>query len=145
MSLPWVPRFDYTDGSLVLTYPITRIIPGARTEGRVMVTATGVVGASLSLRKYTLGMTLRFTEDEWDAVMEFIAVVQNGNAFLWYPNANDDVTPNTIDVFFESPHVTDRIQPKRDDALIWLMTLPIVVSRMDSPWNVEYFRVPVGE
>ncbi len=142
-SLAWIPRFDYGEASLSLTLPITRWNPGARTEGRVLASATNVLGPSLRLRKYLLSFALRFTEEEWPSVIPFMAWAQSGASFLWVPQGHDAAQPASLEVVLEAPRLTTNVAPVRDANLIWLMTLPITVARMSAPWDLEYFRIPL--
>jgi len=144
-ALQWIPRFEFGDSSLQLTYPVTRWDPGARTEGRVLTSAVGALGPALRLRKYLLSFALRFTEDEWPSVIDFIVFAQTGAAFTWFPNGQDLLAaPASIAVYLEEPRLATVVRPQRDQALLWFMTLPIVLSRMDAPWNFEYFRGELG-
>lgn len=141
LALKWIPRFDYGDASLQLTYPVTRWTPGARTEGRVLTAGLGAIGPFLRTRKYLLGFSLRFTEAEWQDVIPFISFAQMGASFLWFPNGQDVLAaPESITVWLEAPHISAPVRPIRDGSLIWLLSLPITLSKMDSPWNFEYFQ-----
>lgn len=144
LALKWIPRFDFGSSTLTLTYPIMRWNPGARTEGRVLTSISGILGPYLRLQKYTLAFTLRFTEDEWPNIVTLLSFAQLGEPFTWHPNGQDPYVPDTVDVFLELPRVATAIKPTRMAEPLWLFTLPIVVSRLDAPWNFEYFRIPVG-
>lgn len=141
LALKWIPRFDYGEASLQLTYPVTRWNPGARTEGRVLVAGLGAIGPSLRLRKYLITFLLRFTEAEWQDVIPFIAFAQTCAAFTWFPNGQDlSAAPESIEVFLEAPRIATPVKPLRDPTLLWLLTLPLTLSRMDEPWPLEYFQ-----
>lgn len=142
-TLPWIPRFDFGASTLTLTYPVTRWNAGARTEGRFLKSSTGVPGPSLSLRKYLLDVTLRYTEDEWPDVMAFVSYAQMGDSFVWYPQSHDDAQASFVTSWLESPRMNAGIRPVRDASLLWLFTLQITLSRMSSPWDLEYFRIPL--
>ncbi len=141
LALQWIPRFDFGDASLQLTYPITRWNPGARTEGRVLTATSGAIGPSLRLRKYLTTFTLRFTEAEWSPrVIEFLVFAQSGASFLWFPDGQDSLAaPDSITTWLEAPRLATPVAPQRDPDLLWLLTLPITLSRMDGPWDFEYF------
>lgn len=142
-SLAWVPRFVFGSSDLTLTYPITRWNPGARTEGRVLHSVTGVLGPTLRLRKYLLSFQLRYLETEWTAVSEFLGSVQMGAPFTWYLQANDDgEQAESVVCYLESPRVAEGIKPTRDSNYLSLFTLPMTVSRQSGPWDLEYFRIP---
>jgi len=144
-ALQFIPRFEFGDSSLQLTYPITRWDPGARTEGRMLTAAGGALGPALRLRKYLLAFSLRFTEDEWPDVIRFIEFAQTGASFTWFPNAQDLLAaPASVTVFLEEPRLATVVRPQRDPTLLYLFTLPIVLSRGE-PWAVEYFRAPPDE
>lgn len=139
LALPWIPLFEFGASSMRLTYPMFPFTFGARTEGYLRYTAEAVPTANVRMRKYLLHTTLRFTEDEWQDVKAWLAFAQYGDAFSWTPDgASDD--GDTFTCFLESPRIADIVSPPRDPALIWLMTLPIVLSRQDQPWDVQYFN-----
>ena len=142
-NLIWRPTFLFgVDAqTLTLSLPVTRWDPGARTEGRFLKAATGAPGPSLRLRKYLLNVTLRFLEEEWPDIIAFLNVVQMGAAFTWIPNGPMEEV-SSVTVYWEAPHLTDVISPTRDAAYLSLMTLPIVLSRTDQPWPLEYYRTP---
>lgn len=144
LNLPWTPTFEFGAAKiLTLTYPVTRWNPGGRTEGRMLHTVNGAQGVSLRLRKYLLGMNLRFLESEQDAVFEFLTTVQvSPDPFTWVINAQDPDIPETVEVWWESPQVQEAIRPVRDGSYQTLFTIPITVSRMSAPWDLEYFRLP---
>lgn len=139
-ALPHIPRFVFGSTDLTLTHPVTRWIPGARTNGLVMKTATGVPGPVTRLRKYTLAMTLRFTEEEWTSVSAFINYGQTGASFLWYHGEDNDAIPSSFTVTLGTPRVATGVRPSRDTTLPWLMTLPIVLES-DDVWYLEYFGI----
>lgn len=141
-GLAWIPRFDIDGASIVFTYPIMRPAPGARTEGRMLKSSTGVPGASLRLRKYLLDITLRYTEDEWEKVMDLLAFAQMGYDFRWFPQSFDPEAPTYITTYLEAPHLRDIVKPIRDHAILRMFTLPLTLSRMDQPWDTDYFRIP---
>ncbi len=142
-NLIWIPTFTYGPdaASLTLSLPVMRWEPGARVEGRFLKSATGAPGPSLRLRKYLLSVTLRFLEAEWPDVMAFLNVVQLGAAFTWIPNGSAEEV-SSVTVYWEAPHLSEPIAPARDSVYLSLFTLPIVLSRMDQPWPLEYYRVP---
>lgn len=145
MSLPWTPRFVLGLIDLQLTYPVTRWNPGARTTGRVLTSVTGVQGVSLRMRKYTLAFQLVFLEEEWTDVSAFIAAAQYGDMFTWYTNAQDGgVQPASYEAWLDAPDVKTAIKPTRDTTILSLFTLPIVLSRMNAPWDLEYFKAIPG-
>lgn len=144
LALKWIPRFDFGDDSIELTYPVTRWRPGARTEGMWLDSIVGIPGPSLRLRKYLLDLVLRFREDEWELVKAFMEYAQTGESFRWFPRAYDDAVPESLTVFLEEPRVDRGIVPARDSTIIWMFTQPLTISRMSTPWNVEYFRIPIG-
>jgi hypothetical protein len=140
-ALKWIPRFDFGASSLQLTYPITRWDPGARTEGRVLTAISGALGPSLRLRKYLTTFNLRFTESEWLSVVDFIVFAQSGEPFVWFPNGQDlSAAPVSITTFLEAPRIATPVTPTRDQSLLYMFQLPITLSRMDGPWNFEYFQ-----
>jgi hypothetical protein len=143
MALPWIPRFVLGDMMLQLTYPVVPWNPGARTEGRTLFSATATQGVTLRLRKYILNFNLRMLESEIDNVIAFLSAAQLGSSFLWYPNAGDVEVIEPLTVFLELPRVATIIQPTRDTVYLSMHTLPIALSRLDIPWPLEYFRIPI--
>lgn len=141
--LPWIPRFFVGTKSFTFSYPVTRWVPGERTTGFSAKDADGNPGVEIRLRRYTLGMSLRFTDDEWVVVRELIRSTRTGRAFVWEPRAQMAVPdmPETFDVVLESPKVMDRVQPARDAQYLHVMTLPIVLGS-DSAFHAYYFPVP---
>ena len=138
LNLPWIPLFEYGAASTQLTYPMQPFTMGARTEGRLQYTANGVPGANVRLRKYLINVTLRFTEEEWPSIIAWLAFAQYGDAFAWTPDS-PNANAQTFLCTLESPRMADIVTPSRDPALVWLMTLPIVLSRQDQPWDIQYF------
>lgn len=137
-GLPHIPRFDYGSSSLTLTYPVTRWIPGARTNGLVLKAADGTPGSVVNLRKYTLAMTLRFTEDEWTDLKDFIHFGQTGAEFEFvHGEVNPDIPPS-FTCTLGAPRLAAGVRPQRDGGMPWLMTLPIVLEA-DEGWYIQYF------
>jgi hypothetical protein len=137
-ALPHIPRFDYGSSSIVLTYPVTRWIPGARTLGSVLKSADAVPGPVLRLRRYTLAMTLRFTEDEWPDVSDFINYGQTGAPFTFFHGEDNDDIPPSITCTLGAPRIAAGVRPVRDGSLPWMMTLPIVLETTEG-WYLSYF------
>lgn len=136
--LPHIPRFDFGASSLVLTYPVTRWIPGARTNGLVLKAADGSPGSVVRLRKYTLAMALRFTEAEWPAVSEFINFGQTGAEFEFFHGEDTVAIPASFTATLGAPRIAAGVRPTRDGNMPWLMLLPIVLESTEG-WFVEYF------
>jgi hypothetical protein len=140
--LPWHPRFVLGVTEYVLSYPVTRWIPGERTTGSAARAANGAGGNQTRLRRYTLGLTLRFTDDEWPIVREFIRKVQGGRQFIWIPNPEGtQPMPDQFSVVLDSPRVTDPIRPSRDPQYLHILYLPIVLASR-APFATYYFPVP---
>lgn len=137
-ALPHLPRFDYGSASLTLTYPVSRWIPGGRTEGSVLKAADGAPGSVIRLRKYTLAMNLRFTEDEWDDLKDFIHFGQTGASFEFFHGEDNDDIPTAFTCTLGSPRVTTGVRPTRDGTMPWLLTLPIVLESSEG-WYLQYF------
>ena len=145
LNLPWTPTFELLDDVWTFTYPMLRWQPGARTEGRVLKTVTGVQGVSLRERKYLLHLVLRATEAELDLLFDFVTKAQvSSEPFTWVLNSQDPDVVESVEAWWESPRVNEAIKPVRDGSYQTLFTLPIVISRMSAPWDTEYFRLPVG-
>lgn len=145
--LRWVPRFIYgpDNTDFTLTYPVMRWNPGARTNGRVAKTATNVTANVKTLRKSTLSMQLRFTEDEWwDYVRDFLLWAQHGYSFLWFPNDLSTVEgPVSYEVISDFPRVADAINPTRDGQILWMMQTPLTLLRADGGvWDRDYMTLP---
>jgi hypothetical protein len=140
--LPWIPRFFVGAKQFTFSYPVTRWIPGERTTGFTAKDADGNPGVEIHLRRYTLAMSLRFTDDEWTVVREFIRATRTGRSFTWEPRAQMTVPdmPDTFDVVLESPLITTRVQPTRDGQYPHVMTLPIVLGS-DTVFHAYYFPV----
>lgn len=140
--LPWIPRFFVGGRIFTFSYPVTRWIPGQRTTGVTAKDGDGGVGTEIRLRRYTLGMSLRFTDDEWIVVRELVRATRTGRQFTWEPRALLTVPdmPNTFDVVMESPKVLDRLQPTRDAQYPRVMLLPIVLGS-NSVFHAYYFPV----
>lgn len=138
LALPWIPLFEFGASELQLTYPMMPFTFGARTEGYLRYTAEAVPTANVRMRKYLIHTTLRFTEAEWLDVKRWLAFAQYGDSFSWTPDGAGE-TPDTFTCFLESPRMSEVVTPARDPALIWMLTLPIVLSRQDQPWDVQYF------
>lgn len=136
--LEWIPQFIINDITYALTYPVTRWVPGQRTVGRTKKSAIGGPGTTVQLKRYTLGMTLRFTEDEWQTVRNMAIKAQMGDPFIWLTGAVQPESPSSFIVVWESPRVSDGIRPTRDGSLPWMMSLPIVLG-MDEVFDVKYF------
>lgn len=141
-KLPWCPRFIVAGRSFVFQYPVTRWIPGERTTGFTAKDADGFPGTEIRLRRYTLGMNIRFTDDEWIIVREFMKLAQTGAEFSWEPNALMTVPdmPEFYNVFLDSPRVADIIRPTRDTVYLHLLTIPIVLASK-SVFHAYYFPV----
>jgi hypothetical protein len=137
-NLSWIPNFEFGADSLQLSYPMTPFTFGARTEGYLKYTAEAVPTANVRMRKYLLFTSLRFTETEWLAVKQWLAFAQYGDPFSWLPDAETDITCH-----LESPRMAEVITPARDPTLIWLMILPIVLSKA-SPWDIQYVAGSAG-
>lgn len=143
-TLRWIPRFEFGETVLQLTYPITRWNPGARTVGRVMKSASGAPGPVLTLRKYTLSFALRFTEDEWPSVRDLLNHGQFGRSFLWAPGNAFELDPldTPIEVRLDAPRISDGLRPQRDATMPWMMSIGMSLTRVDRlPWDLEYFEV----
>ncbi len=143
LSLKWIPQFDFGSHTLQLSYPVTRWNPGARTEGKVFTSSSGIITPVLKYRKYTLDLVLRFLESEWNDVASFIAFGQSGEPFVWHPNAYDAEVAETVDAFLDAPRVATPVKPLRDGTFLDMFTLPVTFSRQSAPWDLEYFRIPV--
>jgi len=143
MALEWVPTFLVGERTFVLNYPVTRWVPGQRTVGRTRKSAIGGPGTTVQLKRYTLGMTLRFTEDEWTTVRDFVKLAQFGDPFIWMTGAAQPESPASFIVVWESPRIADGIRPTRDGTMLWMMTLPIVLG-MDEVFDVKYFTNDVA-
>lgn len=141
-SLPWIPSFVYGSTRLDLTYPVTRWVPGVRTIGSARTTASGVLGISEALRTRKLAFTLRFTENEWPDVREFIQWAQQGIEFQWHHGgigfASDSPPPDSFTVRLDAPRVSTVIAPTRDATVPWLLTLPISLI-VSSAFGLGYF------
>lgn len=141
-KLPWCPRFIVGGRSFIFQYPVTRWIPGERTTGFTAKDADGLPGTEIRLRRYTLAMQLRFVDDEWIIIREFMKAAQTGRQFTWEPNAQMTVPdmPAIFDVFLDSPRVADPVRPVRDGTFLHVMTLPIVLAS-ESAFHAYYFPV----
>ena len=137
-NLSWIPNFEYGASTMLLSYPMMPFTFGARTEGYLRYTAEAVPTANVKLRKYLFYTTLRFTESEWLAVKAWLAFAQYGDRFTWLPDAETE-----IDCYLESPRMSEVVTPARDPTLIWMMTLPIVLSKA-TPWDVQYVEGSAG-
>ncbi len=142
--LGWIPRFTVGASVTQLAYPVTRWSPGQRTTGRTLTSAYGVIGASVKLRRYTLALTLRFVDDEWDAVRAFIKAAMLGQPFTWETGTVIPDTTASYTVTLDAPRVGDGIKPQRDATWTPLLTLGIVLAK-PTAWDVEYFRQIPGE
>lgn len=142
LNLAWIPRFVLGEIEIAFSYPLTRWNPGARTEGRMLTSISGVNGASLRVRKYLLNFAIRYTEDEWPLIMSLFQYAQLGDSFLWFPQAQDPAIADSLTVFLESPRVAEGIQPVRDSIMQWMFTQQMTISRTTAPWDIEYFRLP---
>lgn len=140
--LPWCPQFDVDDFTFALDYPVTRWIPGRRSAGVAQRDAEGAPGNEVQLRRSTLGLNLRFNDDQWPSVRTFIQLVQNGRSFIWWPRALMVVPdmPESFTVKLESPRVRDAVRPTRDAQMIRLLSLPIVLASSDV-MHAYYFPV----
>ncbi len=96
-------------------------------------------GPSVRLRRYLLGLNLRFVDDEWDMVKAFIIRAQSWQSFAWEPHGIAG-TPASYTVRLESPRVSEAIRPARDSSYITLLTLPIVLGS-DTILDTSYFPV----
>lgn len=139
LNLSWIPNFEFGASSLLLSYPMLPFTFGARTEGYLRYTAEAVPTANVKMRKYLLFTALRFTETEWLAIKEWLAFAQYGDPFVWRPDAETE-----IDCTLESPRMSEVITPGRDPSLIWLMTLPITLAKIGSPWDIQYMAGSAG-
>lgn len=141
--LPWCPRFVIAPDAYEFDYPVTRWILGRRSTGFAARDGTGSPGNEIRLRRSTIGMNLRFKDEQWPDVRAFLQLVQNGRSFLWYPQAQMTVPdmPESFTVTLDLPRVLDSVRPVRDSQIIRLLSLPIVLA---SPSVLHAYYFPVA-
>lgn len=137
VDLPWIPQFVVDGTRFAFTYPVTRWIPGERTVGTTAKDTLGLPGASITFRRYLLGLQLRFLVNQWSMVRDFITQVQRVQSFTWELHGIYG-TPESLVVRLESPRIPDHIAPTRDSAYPSMLLLPIVLSSAD-PFALLYF------
>jgi hypothetical protein len=136
MPLPRRPRFVWATGDLTMTWPCRAWIPEDSTVGSRDVSASGIPAAYIVRRDDLLNLTQRVTEDEWSDFRAFIAAVQDGQAFQWYPDAEE---AEFFDVYLESPAAGDKWRPSRDGEYPRMFEATIQLRGVDeAPW-LPYF------
>ena len=131
-NLPYCPRFIYGAASTVLDLRLP-ITPWEKTLVAIGgdAEADSLMRASYIIRRdELLTFSLRFHEDQWGDVQQFIRTVQNGRSFAWYPD--QDVTSKVFVVALESPAAGTSFQPVPDPRYPRVFQLPITIINAES-------------
>lgn len=127
-------RFDFGSQSLELTISVRPWTPMDRTVGGHRIAASGTPASYVVRRDALLAVSLRFYEDEWLSVLNFLIYGQGAQTFTWYPEATDTAT--SFLCWLDSPMPGEEITPERDGEFPRVMELPIRLRGQGSavPW-----------
>lgn len=116
MPIPHLCRFTYgLSGDFTPSLPPRAWTPMDETLGGVEITATGIPVSYIVRRDQEVELTLRFGEDEWDAVLALVEWGQSGQEMQWYPDALlTDPDYDASAVYLQSPAAGERWGPTRD-------------------------------
>jgi hypothetical protein len=138
MALAHRPRFVQDSLDLTLTYPAKAWVPSHVSVGGRRRVASGVQSAYRVRADDKLHLVLRVTEEEWPDVRDMLATFQEGEAFTFYPDAND--TGTSFEVDLDAPAMGEVIDPQRSGDFPRLFELNITLMGTDGipPW-LAYF------
>ncbi len=113
----WVPKIVYNNGGVVtlnLTWPQKQWEPKSKGVGGTDRSASGVVESFNIRREHLVTIGLRFTEEEWSDIDQWLSYFQDnqGSTFDFYFEKTDNATLYTV--YLDSPSLEDGdIEPKR--------------------------------
>jgi hypothetical protein len=124
--------FTYDDSSteIRLSLPITPWIPSARSIGGDIESDAGVRSSFIICQRETLGLTLRFYENQWKDIQAWINTVQDGMPFTWTPDPTYRNYPEYDDVVLESPLIGSKYEATPDPDFPRVLRLPIILGRV---------------
>lgn len=120
-----VPRFDYDETSLSLTWPAMPYEPIHGSVGGARWSAGGAGASYFVRRDRDLRLTIRVEETELDDVEDMIEWAQSLQEFTWYPDADDEDV--SYGVFLAGPQHGEEWSPQRDPEFpsVWLVDLTL--------------------
>lgn len=135
--------YDDSDTELRLTLPITPWVPTAMSIGGDIESDAGVRASFIICQRETLGLTLRFWENQWKDVQKFIETVQDGMPFTWTPDPTYKNYPEYTDIVLEGPAVGGKYEATPDPDFPRVLRLPILLGRVGcSLFNMKEIPPP---
>lgn len=122
--------YDDSNTELRMTLPITPWIPSARSIGGDIESDAGVRSSFIICQRETLGLTLRFWENQWADVQAWLDVVQDGMPFTWTPDPTYRNYPEYTDIVLEGPAVGNKYEATPDPDFPRVLRLPIILGRV---------------
>lgn len=138
------PRFDWDDAGSSLT--VTAEIPQrpwgyrAPTIGSVVWSGSGLPVSYRVRSDADLDLVIRFLEYEWPDVLAFVRHAQLGNAFTFFPDANEGASYSCYLVSPAPVQGGASIRPQRQAGeFVPLFVLPLTIRRVDGGrWGLLY-------
>lgn len=121
------PRIVYNAITLNLSLPLVPWGLTKRDHGGFGEAGSGVTASYLQRRDHLLTTTIRFTEDEYEAVLNWLdwAMENAGTSFVFRLNQLDAATE--YDVFLVNPHIGEDVKPVRTPNYIGAWQLEITL------------------
>ncbi len=131
-------RFEYSAGGVFEPrLPPAPWTPADSTIGGSRTSATGVPAAYVVRRDALVELVLRLDEDEWTDFVNLLIWGQQGESFLWYPDAAQPL--EFFEVYLEAPAAGERVQPERTEFLR-VYDVTITLRGVDLPPWPNYFE-----
>lgn len=133
--LPNIPTFIYGPGDteLAFTLPITPWARSLRAVGGDIEAESGNRTGFVVRRDELLTFDLRFHEDEWPPIQDWMDFAQTGASFIWFPDSNDLSLSYTVAL--DAPASGSTYQTTLDEGLPRIQHLLITLMEPGNPLN----------